>query len=496
MTYVIGIDIGTSGLKSIVVNQDGEVVDSHSISYKTTHPKSGYSEMDPDVWYEATVNSLTHLLKKFDKQSIKGISFSGQMHGLVVVDESGDSIRPAILWNDTRTSQEVEEIKETLGMEFLLKQTQNTVLEGFTLPKLIWLKNHEPNNYKKIHKFMLPKDYVVYKLTGNVFTEPSDAAGTIMYNIKSEKWSETLLDRLDIDSNICPEVIPSHQKSGVLKEDIKNQLNIDWEINVYQGGADNACGALGSGITDETKQLVSIGTSGVALSIENSEHYENDGNMHYFSHCVPNQKYIMGVTLSAGYSLEWLKQLLNPDEDFSTFLQDISQSKIGANGLLYTPYLLGERTPYNDASVRGSFIGLDANTSQKDIKRSVLEGVTYSINESIEIMKNQDVDIKEIVSIGGGAKNEEWLQMQADIFNVPIMTRTEEQGPAYGAAMLAAMGEKWFDTFQDISKSWINYHEKVTPVSKNNKSYQKLFNIYKQIYTATQPLTKDLAQFK
>lgn len=163
---------------------------------------------------------------------------------------------------------------------------------------------------------------------------------------------------------------------------------------------------------------------------------------------------------------------------------------------MYTPYLLGERTPYNDASVRGSFIGLDANTSQKDIKRSVLEGVTYSINESIEIMKNQDVDIKEIVSIGGGAKNEEWLQMQADIFNVPIMTRTEEQGPAYGAAMLAAMGEKRFDTFQDISKSWINYHEKVTPVSKNNKSYQKLFNIYKQIYTATQPLTKDLAQFK
>ena len=179
-----------------------------------------------------------------------------------------------------------------------------------------------------------------------------------------------------------------------------------------------------------------------------------------------------------------------------TLVHSISQSKIGANGLLYTPYLLGERTPYNDASVRGSFIGLDANTSQKDIKRSVLEGVTYSINESIEIMKNQDVDIKEIVSIGGGAKNEEWLQIQADIFNAPIMTRTEEQGPAYGAAMLAAMGENWFDTFQDISQSWINYHEKVTPDSKNNESYQKLFNIYKQIYTATQPLTKHLAQFK
>ncbi|MFD2495342.1 FGGY family carbohydrate kinase [Mammaliicoccus vitulinus] len=215
MNYVIGIDIGTSGLKSIVVNKSGEVVDSHSISYKTEHPKSGYSEMDPDVWYEATLDSLRHLLNKFDRQSISGISFSGQMHGLVVIDEDGNSISPAILWNDTRTSQEVEDIKQAVGLETLLKHTQNTVLEGFTLPKLIWLKNHEPENYNKIHKFMLPKDYVVYKLTGNVHTEPSDAAGTIMYNIKSEAWSLELLNQLNIDSNICPEVIGSHESSGV-----------------------------------------------------------------------------------------------------------------------------------------------------------------------------------------------------------------------------------------------------------------------------------------
>ncbi|PTJ52138.1 xylulokinase [Mammaliicoccus sciuri] len=496
MEYVIGIDIGTSGLKSVLVNKEGLVADSYSVNYETNHPKSGYSEMDPNIWYEATIESLKYLLNKYGEQSISGISFSGQMHGLVVVDEKGESIRPAILWNDTRTSQEVENIKNAVGLKQLLNYTQNTVLEGFTLPKLIWLKNHEPENYNKIFKFMLPKDYVVYKLTGNIYTEPSDASGTILYNIKSEEWSEELLNTLRINPNICPKVIESHEKSGVLVDKLKEQLNISVDINVYQGGADNACGALGSGITDESKQLVSIGTSGVALSIENDTNYQNDGSMHYFAHCVPNQKYIMGVTLSAGYSLSWLKNLISKSDDFNVFLEDFSQSKIGANGLLYTPYLLGERTPYNDAVVRGSFIGLDANTTQLDMKRSVIEGITYSINESIEIMKNNNITIQEIVSIGGGAKNREWLQIQADVFGVPIVTRTEEQGPAYGAAMLAAMGERWFKSFKNLNDAWIQYKEKIVPITEHINSYQTLFNIYKNVYTATQPITKDLTQFK
>ncbi|OEL09386.1 xylulokinase [Staphylococcus equorum] len=496
MTYVIGIDIGTSSLKSIVVNKNGDVVDSYSVSYHTLHPKSGYSEMNPDIWYDATIESLKHLLNKYAQKEITGISFSGQMHGLVVIDQAGAVIRPAILWNDTRTSNEVDEIKNKLGLDALLKFTQNTVLEGFTLPKLMWLKNNEIDNYNKIHKFMLPKDYIVYKLTGNIFTEPSDAAGTIMFSVKEKNWSTELLNSLDIDTSICPDIIASHEKSGQLTDNVKKSLNIDWDINVYQGGADNACGALGSGITDEQKQLVSIGTSGVALSIENNADYENDGNVHYFNHCVPDQKYIMGVTLSAGYSLEWLKQLLDPDADFAAFLKTISDSDVGSNGLMYTPYLLGERTPHNDAAVRGSFIGLDANTTQLDMKRSVIEGITYSINESIQIMKNNGINIKEIVSIGGGAKNQEWLQIQADVFNAAITTRTEEQGPAYGAAMLAAMGEAWFDTFNEMSQSWITYNQKVSPIEENSKSYHNLFDIYKTIYGATQPVTQKLSKFK
>src|SRR5699024_7661405 len=252
----------------------------------------------------AALDSLKYILTQYEPTEITGLSFSGQMHGLVIIDANGAVIRPAILWNDTRTSTEVENIKNTVGLDTLLNQTQNTVLEGFTLPKLLWVKNNEPHNYSKISKFMLPKDYVVYKLTGNIFTEPSDAAGTIMFNVKTETWATSLLQQLNIDVNICPSIIESHGYSGSLTSEITHQLNITSNIKVYQGGADNACGALGSGMTDNSKQLASIGTSGVALSIENSSKFENDGNVHYFNHCVPNQKYIMGVTLSAGYSLE------------------------------------------------------------------------------------------------------------------------------------------------------------------------------------------------
>ncbi|MFY2827725.1 xylulokinase [Staphylococcus arlettae] len=496
LTYVIGMDIGTSALKSIVVNKQGDVVTSHSVSYDTQHPQSGYSEIDPDIWYNAALDSLKYILTQYEPTEITGLSFSGQMHGLVIIDANGAVIRPAILWNDTRTSTEVENIKNTVGLDTLLNQTQNTVLEGFTLPKLLWVKNNEPHNYSKISKFMLPKDYVVYKLTGNIFTEPSDAAGTIMFNVKTETWATSLLQQLNIDVNICPSIIESHGYSGSLTSEITHQLNITSNIKVYQGGADNACGALGSGITDNSKQLVSIGTSGVALSIENNSKFENDGNVHYFNHCVPNQKYIMGVTLSAGYSLEWLRQLLAPKDDFTTFLTNINDSVVGGHGLVYTPYLLGERTPHNDATVRGSFIGLDANTTSLDMKRAVLEGITFSIQDSITIMRNNRITVNDIVSIGGGAKNKTWLQIQADIFNASITTRTEEQGPAFGAAMLAAMGAQWFESFETINQAWIQFHQPIKPITSNRRSYSQLFDIYQSVYQATQPITHALSQFK
>lgn len=493
MKYVIGIDIGTSGLKSIIVNGDGEVVKKDLVKYETFHDKTGYSEMDPEKWYEATVESLKRLLSSEYGKNIKGISFSGQMHGLVLIDKDGEVIRPAILWNDTRTSQECKEILEDIGLDRLLDQVQNTVLEGFTLSKLMWIKKNEPDNYKKIHKFMLPKDYVIYRLTGNVFSEPSDAAGTVMFDVKKGEWSIPLLNQLDIDETICPEVIPSHGKSGLLNKD---SWGTNRDIPIYQGGADNACGALGAGITDASKQLVSIGTSGVVLSSEEEDDYSNDGSVHYFNHCVVGQNYVMGVTLSAGYSLEWLKKLLGDDMEFHEFIKDAENSPLGANGLLYTPFLLGERTPHNDASIRGSFIGLDANTNIADMKRAVIEGITFSLNESIQIMRENGKNIERIVSIGGGANNSQWLQIQADVFDAKIITRTEEQGPAYGAAMIAAMGEEWFDDFSIISEAWIKYGETFSPITENKERYKKLFDLYRKVYVNTKELTYSLLEFK
>ncbi|WP_411842806.1 xylulokinase [Salinicoccus sp. HZC-1] len=496
MKYVIGIDLGTSGLKSIVVNENGEVVKEDHVKYETFHIKTGYSEMHPEKWYEATVQSLKTLLSGEYGKDITGVSFSGQMHGLVLTDKAGEVIRPAILWNDTRTSEECKEIIKEVGQETLLKQVQNTVLEGFTLSKLMWVKKNEPDNFEKIHKFMLPKDYVIYKLTGNVHTEPSDAAGTAMFDVKAGEWSTPLLNQLGMNKEICPEVIPSHGKAGFISKEIFGPEIADHEIAVYQGGADNACGALGAGITDSSKQLVSIGTSGVVLSSEEQDDYKNDGSVHYFNHCVPNQNYVMGVTLSAGYSLEWLKKLLNDDQDFSDFMEEAKSSPPGANGLLYTPFLLGERTPYNDADLRGSFIGLDANTNTADMKRAVIEGISFSLNESIEIMRKNGKGISRVVSIGGGAKNRQWLQIQADVFDAEVITRTEEQGPAYGAAMIAAMGEKWFDDFSEVSEAWIEYGETFKPISGNAERYNRLFGLYKKVYENTQELTNELLEFK
>lgn len=496
MKYVIGIDLGTSGLKSIVVDENGEVVNEDHVKYETFHAKTGYSEMHPETWYEATIESLKRLMAGDHGKDITGISFSGQMHGLVIIDEAGEVIRPAILWNDTRTSGECKEILKEIGLESLLDQVQNTVLEGFTLSKLIWIKKNEPENFEKIHKFMLPKDYVIYRLTGNVFTEPSDAAGTVMFDVKEGAWSTSLLHQLNINKDICPEVIPSHGKSGFITKELLGLEQLDHEISIYQGGADNACGALGAGITDASKQLVSIGTSGVVLSSETQDDFQNDGSVHYFNHCVPDQNYVMGVTLSAGYSLEWLKKLLDDDRSFTEFIKEAETSPLGANGLLYTPFLLGERTPYNDANIRASFIGLDANSNAADMKRAVIEGITFSLNESIEIMRKNGKDISRVVSIGGGAQNSQWLQIQADVFDTEVIVRTEEQGPAYGASMIAAVGDGWFDTFSDISALWIKYGESYRPDSDNVTKYKKLCDVYNKVYSQTQTITSELLEFK
>lgn len=499
MKYVIGIDLGTSAVKVLLINQKGEVCIELSKPYPLLQEKSGYSEQDPVQWVEKTTEALAELVNQFDGnvQEIEGISFSGQMHGLVLLDENNQVLRHAILWNDTRTTKQCQDIYDVIGRERLLAITKNPALEGFTLPKLLWVKENESDIFAKAKVFLLPKDYLRYRMTGQLHSEYSDAAGTLLLNVAEKSWSQELCELLGIDSSLCPPLVESHDCVGTITAQYAEKTGLSPLTKVFAGGADNACGAIGSGILSEGKTLCSIGTSGVILSYEESKERDFQGKVHYFNHGKENAYYTMGVTLAAGYSLEWFKSVFSEkNEDFTTLLSGIENVPIGANGLLFTPYIVGERTPYADSVIRGSFIGMDGSHTKKDFVRAVLEGITFSLNESIQIFRESGKNIDTVVSIGGGAKNETWLQMQADIFNVKIAKLSSEQGPGVGAAMLAAVGSGWFATLQECAEVFIEEVKSYEPKAENVAAYEKLFAIYQQVYGQTKELNIALQAFR
>lgn len=498
VNYVLGVDLGTSAVKILLINQHGEVCHEVSKSYPLIQEKSGYSEQDPEEWVEKTIQGLAEIVQRVegDAARIEGISFSGQMHGLVLLDKEKNVLRNAILWNDTRTTKHCRSIEELVGKERLLEITKNPALEGFTLPKLLWVKEHESEIFAKADVFLLPKDYLRYRLTGKIHSEYSDAAGTLLLNVSEKEWSEEICSLVGIDPSLCPPLVASHQNVGNLLPEVAQKSGLSESVKVFAGGADNACGAIGSGILSEGKTMASIGTSGVVLSYEQRNDQDFEGKVHYFNHGEANTFYTMGVTLSAGYSLSWFREVFAAGEDFESLLNGIDNVPIGANGLLFTPYLAGERTPHADSSIRGSFLGIDASHKRQDFVRAVLEGITFSLNESIEIFRENGKKINQIVSIGGGAKNEDWLQMQADIFNVDIVKLSSEQGPGMGAAMIAAYGCGWFASLQECAEHFVEIVETYSPIRENVRQYEKLFSIYKQVYQNTKEISKQLQVYR
>lgn len=498
MKYVIGVDLGTSAVKLLLVDQEGKTVGSVSKSYPLIHEKTGYSEQDPGQWVEQTTAGLLDLLKEFDgkPEDIEGISFSGQMHGLVLLDDNNEVLRPAILWNDTRTTAQCRQIVDTIGQERLLKITKNPALEGFTLPKLLWVQEHEPEIFERAKTFVLPKDYLRYKLTGNLHMDYSDAAGTLLLDIASKQWSHDMCEAFNINPDLCPPLVASYEETGMVTSEFALASGLPESVRVFAGGADNACGAVGAGILEDGKTLCSIGTSGVVLSYEGSADKDFDGKVHYFNHAAPDAYYTMGVTLAAGYSLTWFKNVFAADESFDELLGDIHSVPAGSGGLLFTPYVVGERTPHADAAIRASFIGMDSSHERKHFARAVLEGITFSLNESIAIFREQGKRIDTIVSIGGGAQNEEWLQMQADIFNADIVRMNSEQGPGMGAAMLAAYGCGWFNSLTECAEAFLKEDKRFQPDENNVAVYSEIFKIYRDIYGQTRGLNDRLAGFR
>lgn len=498
MKYVIGVDLGTSAVKILLVNQNGEVCKEVSKSYPLIIEKSGYSEQNPEEWIEKTTACLAELIEQFDGDvnDIEGISFSGQMHGLVILDQNKQVLRNAILWNDTRTSKQCQDIYEIVGKQRLLEVTKNPALEGFTLPKILWVKQEEPEIFEQASVFLLPKDYLRYRITGNIHMEYSDAAGTLLLNVANREWSSEVLERFGLSAEFCPPLVESHAFVGTITAEFAEATGLSEATKVFAGGADNACGAIGSGILFEGKTLCSIGTSGVVLSYEERNDLDFEGQVHYFNHSEENAYYTMGVTLAAGYSLSWFKDTFAKQEAFDQFLEGVDDVPAGSNGLLFTPYIMGERTPHADSNIRGSFIGIDAAHERKHFARAVLEGITFSLNESIEIFRSSGKTIDSIISIGGGAKNETWLQMQADIFNAKIEKLTSEQGPGMGAAMLAAYGCGWYPSLKECAQVFIQTAKTYYPIPENVEVYKKLITIYQQVYKQTKDLNWQLREFR
>lgn len=496
MKYILGVDLGTSSLKGSVYTVDGSLVETSSSAYDLIIPQKGFSEQNPHDWIDAFINVIYDLKKKiedFDKD-LEALSFSGQMHSLVLLDQNNQVLRNAILWNDVRTTSQCKKIMENYGDD-LVNISKNIALEGFTLPKILWVKENEADIWNKVKHMLLPKDYLRYWLTGKYNMDYSDAAGTLLLDIDKKEWSDEIANQFEIDKNILPPLVESIGYVGDVLPDIQAKLGLKNKVKVYAGAADNAASAVGSGITTSDKGMISIGTSGVVLANKVNLTGNEDGKLHTFNHAIPGSCYSMGVTLAAGKSLDWLKSTFGSNMTFDEFLEGIENVSPGSEGLMFTPYIQGERTPYNDSSIRASFVGIDISHDLPCFTRAVLEGITFSLKDSLEIIdKEPGEDVSQLVSVGGGAKNKIWLQMQADILNKKIITLEIENGPSTGAAMIAAVGMKYYENFGECANKFVNYKEKYQPNPKNVQVYEKYYQIYKTIYQNTKAISKKLLE--
>lgn len=496
MDYLLGLDIGTSGVKTLLISVEGKIISSKTESYPLATPHSGWAEQSPYDWWEATVKVIEEVVSStpIDSTQIKGISLSGQMHSSVFLDEKMEVIRPAILWSDTRTSEQCKEIYTKVGgLNQLIDYVSNPALEGFTAPKILWLKENEPENYQKVKYILLAKDYIRYRLTGELFTEVSDAAGTLLFEVIKKRWSTSLLEKLEIDQNLLPPVLNSFDLAGRITKPIAEKTGLKFGTPVVAGGADNACGAVGSGIIQEGRVMVSIGSSGVVLAQTDNPQADQEGRIHLFNHVCPNSWYMMGVMLSAGMSYEWLeKKLFNNSLDYPKLDQLAEEIEPGSEGLLFLPYLYGERTPHNDANARGVYFGISGKHDQRHFTRSVLEGVTFALKDSLELIKDKGVKVKEIRAIGGGAKSSVWQQILADILGKEINLLNVEEGPAFGAALIAGVGVGVYGSFTEAVSGIVKVQKTIVPRIQNTERYYQYYQLYKKLYYSLKEDFKEL----
>jgi xylulokinase len=497
LAYFLGIDLGTSAVKCILVNDIGEVKASHSLEYPLLQPQPGWAEQHPEDWWKATAACIKGLLEKasLNGDDVAGVGLSGQMHGSVFLDQQLQVVRPALLWCDQRTAEECSWIERTLGKEELGRLTGNRALTGFTAPKVIWMRNHEPHNYAQTQYLMLPKDYVRLQLTGAFGMDMADASGTLLLDVANRQWSTKVVESLGIPMKWLPPLFESNAIAGHLLPEAAERTGLKTGTPVVAGGGDQACGAVGVGVVRQGIASVALGTSGVVFVHDDTYQMDPECRLHSFCHGVPGKWHRMGVMLAAGGSFQWWKNHFAHEElqkaeeqgrDVYEFLTALAETApLGSEGLLFMPYLTGERTPHPDPKARGGFIGLNLRHSKAHLTRSVLEGITFGLRDSLELIKESGIEIKELRVNGGGARSLFWRQMIADIFGYPVVTVNSTDGPAYGAAVMAASGVLGED-ISSICERWIQVVERVEPNPQQQAQYEPYYKIYRTLYPTLQ----------
>ncbi len=505
MSYLLGVDIGTSGTKTVLYDELGNTIASSLEEYPLYQPYIGWAEQEPEDWWKATWLSIKHVISKsgIDASSIKGIGLSGQMHGAVLLDKDHKVLRKAIIWCDQRSFAECDQITSIIGKERLIEITANPALTGFTASKVMWVKNNEPEVFEKIYKILLPKDYIRYKLTGEFATEVSDASGMQFMDIPGRKWSDEVISKLGLNQSMLGDLYESQEVSGKVDKHAASLTGLKEGTPVVGGAGDQAAGAVGNGIVRPGVVSSTIGTSGVVFAFSENVTIDPQGRVHTFCHAVPNTWHIMGVTQGAGLSLKWFRDNFCIEEKRTAelmkidpyIIMDKEAEKVTpcCNGLIYLPYLMGERTPHLDPNAKGVFFGLTAKHEKQDILRSIMEGVVYSLRDCLEIINEMGVNVSEVRASGGGGKSELWRKMQADIFGTDITTIKSSEGPALGVALLAGVGTGIYSNINEACDAVIKENTRQASDMELNARYSKFYDIYKRLYNSLKKDFTDLA---
>lgn len=507
MNYLLGIDIGTSGTKTVLFDEAGHGVASYTGEYPMAQPKNGWAEQDPADWWKAVVDGIRAVLAKsgIDAGEIRGIGLSGQMHSLVLLDEKGEVLRPSILWCDQRTAVECEEIHALMGgKEHYIEITANPALTGFTAGKILWVRKHEPEIYTKARHILLAKDYIRYKLCNVFATEVSDASGMGLLDVPNRCWSQEVLEKLDIDPAMLAKVYESPEVTGTITAEAAALTGLKEGTIVVGGAGDNAAAAVGTGVVEDGRAFATIGTSGVVFAHTDKLSIDPFGRVHTFCCAVPGAWHVMGVTLAAGQSLKWYrdnfcdadkreadKQGVDP---YDLMTAEAAKTPIGSNRLIYLPYLMGERTPHLDPDCRGAFVGLSGMHTRYDLVRAVMEGVTFSLRDCAEILRGMGVQSDVILACGGGGSSAFWRQMMADILGCPVATTISKEGPALGVAILAGVGAGLYPSVPEACRKIVGVNASQAPVAEHVAEYDKFYEIYRGLYPALKDSWHKLAE--